>query len=432
MTQKLQPDHGHPLKTRLICAPVLWLIFWLATPGAHAGSVGTALAKGTGEGISRAEAVQNALVEACGSAFGESVRAEMVSASRSLAQRTSGEGTKTSITREINEVVQRRIATSDNTPVLGYQVDDARPSGNGLWTATVTMRYAVYESKIPKNERRNLVVLAEGDASASNFASAVQQGLVSSRRFNVLERGEGVAFFDESQFLLSASAARGERARLGHAEGADYLVVTKVTNVRVFQTAPRINSLTGDVAVTNVLSAEFEVKVLEFSSRRVKWSRTGPLQLEDASGLPPDPAAMLASAGAGLAQSLSKQITDAIYPLRIIRPAGIYGSINQGAGVVEIGDTYDVFQLGADLRDPQSGESLGRAENWIGQAVVRHVKPKYSDIQMVSGSLNASGAEYLARAIDAAGVAKAAERAQVQEKVRETREMTDIFLRRPQ
>jgi hypothetical protein len=401
----------------------------IASVNSWAGSVKPALESGTGEGLSRGEAVQNALIEACGKAFGESIRADFTSRKVSLATRSTETGTSTAMMRELNEVISRKVATSDNTPVLGFEVSDAHPTGNGLWVATVNMRYATYQSTIPTNDRRTLVVRAEGDPAAVSFAQALQQGLVSSRRFNVLERDEDMAFATEEQFIVSGDAKRGERARLGGGEGADYLVLARLNNVRVFQTAPKVNSLTGEVSVKGVLSAEYDVKVMEFTSRRVKWVRTGPLQIEDASGLPPDPSTLISTYGNELALQLGRQITDAIYPMRLMNPAGATASINQGEGVVQIGDLLDIFLLGEKMIDPQSGESLGRSETWVGRAIVQEAKPKFSTIRMTEGSLGLAGGDYLARAVNVEGSARANARAAEGAKVQATRQMTDHFLR---
>lgn len=58
--------------------------------------------------------------------------------------------------------------------------------------------------------------------------------------------------------------------------------------------------------------------------------------------------------------------------------------INKGSeqGVVQ-GDTYLVYALGPELKDPETKESLGRLEVVRGRAVVQHVQEKVSTLESI-------------------------------------------------
>jgi hypothetical protein len=70
--------------------------------------------------------------------------------------------------------------------------------------------------------------------------------------------------------------------------------------------------------------------------------------------------------------------------------------LNRGEGSVQQGEKYDVFLMGEDLLDPQSGESLGALEVEVGKGTITNVKPKFSFLKMETGSLD-SKSDYILR-----------------------------------
>ena len=52
---------------------------------------------------------------------------------------------------------------------------------------------------------------------------------------------------------------------------------------------------------------------------------------------------------------------------------------NRGAGTdVEVGDEYNVYALGEEMVDPDTGEKLGSEEVLVGKMTVVEVSPKFS------------------------------------------------------
>jgi hypothetical protein len=84
-----------------------------------------------------------------------------------------------------------------------------------------------------------------------------------------------------------------------------------------------------------------------------------------------------------IAQEMSGQIAnrmvDVIYPARILAVTGPQATINRGDGTgIAQGQIWDVYALGEELIDPDTGESLGQTEIMVGKVRINRVTPKFS------------------------------------------------------
>jgi len=76
-----------------------------------------------------------------------------------------------------------------------------------------------------------------------------------------------------------------------------------------------------------------------------------------------------------------------LFPLKIIKITGDKVYINRGAGVsFKVGDILTVMAQGEGLVDPDTGESLGSAEEEVGRVEVATVQKKFSTAKIVSGA----------------------------------------------
>jgi hypothetical protein len=75
---------------------------------------------------------------------------------------------------------------------------------------------------------------------------------------------------------------------------------------------------------------------------------------------------------------------DVIYPAKILIRRDNIVTINrgEGGGVAE-GDIFNVFTQGEELKDPDTGEVLGREEVKVGKVKITQVNPKTSQAEIV-------------------------------------------------
>ena len=348
----------------------------------------------TAEGLSRDEAVQAALVSAAGQAFGIRLNAQSTSASLA-AEATTNQGHENVYLSVLNKEVTQRVNSPNNSPILGYSID--RISQNGAsWQATVTLRYAKFEQLGAKSDRRSMIVVTQEKRFRDLLINNIEQALVGSRRFDVLNRENQALFDQEKAFVTGSDAAMAEVARLGQAGGADYLVVASFPSMSISNNQRETIRLTGEVLVQSSVSGSVSVEVIEFASRKLKWSGTEKFgaTYKDATAVGSQALNRLVSKAS---VKLVDQLVEAIYPIRVAKVMSKnMAVINRGSSSIKKGQSFVMFLMGEEIKDPQSGESLGALEIEIGNATVVNTNPKYSVVKLNGGEFEA-GADYIAR-----------------------------------
>ncbi|OWT77337.1 MULTISPECIES: hypothetical protein [unclassified Achromobacter] len=360
-----------------------------------------------GQGMSRDDAIQNALVNAAGQAFGVRLSAQF--GTQTIAADGSVDNQDHSaVMNVLNKNIQQVLNAPQNAPILGYDVNNAAENPGHGWEASVTLRYAKYERLGSDSNRRSVVVVSSSRQFRQQLIQGISQSLVGTRRFDVLNRENDQLFQNEKDFILGDAAANPEIARLSQASGADYLVVAQLQNLGVSNNQRETIAMTGEVLVNSAASGTLQLQVIEFASRKVKWvgsQRFG----GNYAGATSVGAGALAGLISGASDKLVARMIDAIYPMQVIKVMGDTAIVNRGEGGISAGETFAVFQVGEELRDPQSGESLGPIETEVGLGRVTEVKPKFSFLKMASGTLT-EGASYIVRKTDKRPMAAAAAR----------------------
>jgi hypothetical protein len=340
-----------------------------------------------GTGLTQQQAVQSALVNAASQAFGVQLQAYTAVQGVSVDASVNGQDDSVFLS-SINKQVQQQLNTPSNSPILGYTIDQTFPSGETGWEAVVTLRYAAYEKLGAPSDRRTVVVTTQDKRNRNLLLTNVEQSLIGSRRFDVLSRSNQALFEHEKSFVESDDAAQIEVARLGQAAGADYLVIVQLQNFGVSNNQQEVIRMTGEVLVQSSVSGALKLEVVEFSSRKVKWSGS-----EKFGATYKGASAVGSGALNGLISTAANKLVDrmvaAIYPVRVVKVMGNVAVLNRGEGGLAKGERYDVFLMGDDLVDPQSGESLGALEIEVGTGTVTDVKPKFAFLKMDSGELQA-------------------------------------------
>ena len=234
------------------------------------------------------------------------------------------------------------------------------------------------------------------------FRSSVEALLTQGRRFGVLDRSRPDVYEAEKQLLQSGDAGPGERARLGKVLGADYLLYGVIDRVVVEDQSKTIE-ITGERKNRLVGLAEIRFSVLATATRQVKWSSSIAMDRVFPARIHPEAAA--AAVLQGVAAAMVDELTENIYPPKVtavVAPGQFV--VNRGGKTVAPGDLFEVFVLGEQLIDPDTGESLDRIEMSVGIAQILVVKPKYSVAELISGSAELSrGMVLRRRVVDAGG-----------------------------
>jgi|GEM_PF-1116745 hypothetical protein len=365
----------------------------MAWASAHA-QVTEATLTADGSGMSRDEAIAAALANAAGQAFG--IRLDGSTMSMSLgAETVFNDQTETAMVSAVNRVVTQSINSPVNSPILGYTVDQVSQGLADTWDATVTLRYAKFQALGAESDRRSVIVVTSEKRYADLLVDTVSESLVASRRFDVLNRRNEQLFEAEKAFILGGDAATTEVARLSQASGADYMIVADLQGLSIRNNMQETIRMTGEVLVKSAVSGTLRLQVIEFASRKVKWSSSQKFgaTYEGVSSIGSGTLTRLIS---DAASKLMGNLVSSIYPIRVVKVMGDIAIINRGEGSTAVGETYAVFLMGEDLVDPQSGESLGALEVEAGVGKITEVKPKFSFLKMSGAPLDPQG-QYIVR-----------------------------------
>ena len=242
-------------------------------------------------------------------------------------------------------------------------------------TCEVLLRVSVPVYKSPGlslDKRRKLVVAPFEGENGELFSNNLQSAFVQTRRFAILDRQHNSEYAAEKRLLLSEDTALKEKMRLGQVLGMDYLVVGSVSfRDDSYETE---SSFTGERSYVEDIVSEINYKVINLATRQVKWQDNViiPSNIQD-------PAS---------AHAIARDITSAIYPIKIVSNQNDNVVLNQGGTSVQIGEVFDIFELGEKLIDPYTKESLGREERYVGKVKIVKVTSKVSYAAVIEGELS--------------------------------------------
>jgi len=370
---------------------VLALIF---THQVHA-QVVEATERATATGNSKRQAIEAAVVQASGQAFGMTVSA--VTSTSDSTTITGGESAGSSkFLTKVNDQVQQKVKSPTNNPITGYSVDSLKQLPNSLWEATVTIKYAKFKAIGQKSDRRSMVVITNEQKYKELLVGDFSKALVGSRRFDVLNRENQNLFEKEKAFITGGDAAKAEVARLGQATGADYLVIVNLQGLNVANDRRERIAMTGETLVSSAASGTVSVEVIEFASRKLKWTGSEKFSATY-SGVTSVSNGNLSTLISGASDKLVNQLVASIYPIEVVKILSKnMAVINRGSNSVKEGQKLTIYLKGEELTDKQSGESLGALEIKIGKGKVVDTNPKYSTIQLEGGDFDQS-ASYIVR-----------------------------------
>ena len=347
-----------------------------------------------GSGTTQSKAIADALMEAIFRIYGVRVAADTQTSIFST------RSNDTSIlSAKIRRVMSRQSLPNKRNELLGYDVISSQRDADGLYSVTVQTKYSEYRVPGPNNKRRSLAVLnfpitpggylsEAGKGMPDSLSSRLEALLTQSRQFSVLDRARGDIYAMERQLLQSGDVSTAERSRLGKVVGADYIVYGKILPVSIERIDKSI-AISGEHKVHTVVTVSVEFRVIAVATRQIKWSSKVVAKHVIVSTQPNQ--AVDAALGEA-AELIFKELTENIYPPKISKVLAANRFIlNRGGVSVENGMQFEVFDLGENIVDPYTGESLGQVESFVGLANIVEIKPKYSVAKLEAGAFIKEG-----------------------------------------
>lgn len=227
----------------------------------------------------------------------------------------------------------------------------------------------------------------------NEFTNQLNEFLVRSRKFNVLNRTDMNRIMDENKLTESEWAQPGQEQRVGKLLVADYLVTGNINRLE-FNLIKQDIKITGETAPRLVATFKTQYRITEVATgkmvaagqitevlRSADVRREVPVQ-ERRDWTMSDYKDMLFNKAA---VRVGNDVLAGIYPVKIASVDGSEVIINRGDGAgMAQGQIYSVFNVGEAVIDPDTGENLGSAERKIAEISVTTVNPKFSKARIIS------------------------------------------------
>lgn len=212
------------------------------------------------------------------------------------------------------------------------------------------------------------------------------------RKLRVVSRDKDViADIREEQQFAESDLAKGDAAATGALSNAHYLILPKVQDFKFYRSAtalPNFDSkyrrqdsglLQLTVQMVNTTSGQVEA-TFDLSSKFATASQI----VNSKAGVPNS--THFTEMAKDVAAQLADQFVAAVFPMKVVqRTRRNQVVINRGAdGGMEMGETLEVFYAGEELIDPDTGKSLGSAEEFVGTVEVVRINPKVTYAKVVS------------------------------------------------
>jgi len=349
-----------------------------------------------GSGMTRNEAIKDALINAVGQVKGLDISAKKI-LSKKIREVHLSVNESDSSSVKVSDLTNGNIRSLTKGFIKSYRVLSVNRISSNEFEAEVRAYFTKYKSPghNPRN-RRSLAVLpfeyknsytiygmsVNGKELSNRITQSIINKITQTRKFTILDRQNSKYYQFEKSFLKSGDTDPVELARLGKRLGADYFIIGQILDFAV-NNETSSNYYTGQTSSKNSAFVTVAYRILNIPTQQIKWSDTIDIEFEAPNANRAE--SLIVKIGDKVAQVLVDQIIFNIYPPKIVKVSGKNAIVNMGGNVLHRGDRFKVFALGSKLYDPYTKESLGREEIEIGEVEITAVKPKVSYAKVVLG-----------------------------------------------
>jgi curli biogenesis system outer membrane secretion channel CsgG len=296
-----------------------------------------------------------------------------------------------------SQAFAERIITQSKGLVSTFKVVQMTPPPGGSGAYSVDIEASIAKFKGPADSGKIKIVVAPlrsekqvfdiggRQVPANEVLASIRQQIIDALsqtgRFSILDRQFEGELQNEMNMISSGKAVNTDFAKLGQALSADLVWIGVVNDlayikqVRKLQTSDReLVSYSGGWSVSQ--------RMINLTTRQILQSNT--LQ-----GTPPPIAPTTlgvkfdeTSTLKGIQSEIVKKAAEAIllrtFPISIVERDGNNVVLSQGGQAVSESGRYRIFLQGKEIKDPQTGQSLGNMESLCCDVVINRVTPNLS------------------------------------------------------
>ncbi len=250
----------------------------------------------------------------------------------------------------------------------------------------VAIKKAKIADSVSSSARKHLnldKLLAEMEAS-----------FLATRKFDVVSRNKGTmeAIREEQQFADSDLSA-GNAAESGAMQNADFLIIPEIHRFVFYAKTNKVPNLQSKYFRRDYGTLEINAQIVDTKTGQIKTTfsmkdsfSTKERMVNRSGGVPSKK--YFSDLAKGVSAQMADQFIATVFPVKIISVKGGDVYLNRGQdGGLKKGDVLNVYYKGEELIDPDTGESLGSAEEYIGKIKVSRVNPKFTIANIVKDKL---------------------------------------------
>lgn len=288
-----------------------------------------------------------------------------------------------------------QIVTNSNGLVSSFEVVSLIPPGKSGDQFTVQIKAKIAKFKGPADTGKVKIVvmplrsdrptfnIGGNQIPAEQILGPVKQKIIDALsqngRFTVLDRDFGAEVQGELGMITSGQTSNIDMAKLSQALSADIVWVGTVNtlayekNVRKLQTSDRdLVSFSGSWSISQRLVNLATRQIMAADTLNGDFPKVGPTTL----GASINEANTLNDLTASIAKKATNAIMMKTFPISIVQIDGDTAVLSQGQGALQPNTKYKVYLLGKELKDPQTGQSLGNSKSECCEILVNNVDSK--------------------------------------------------------
>jgi curli biogenesis system outer membrane secretion channel CsgG len=294
--------------------------------------------------------------------------------------------------RSYNVLEEKQIDENTYEVTLQVSVYDYAARGQ-----TGRVKIALMPAKTQQDNYGFLNQIISGDTLSSLFSQRLVAGLTQTNKFAVLDRESIDDFVREKDMLFSFDAPLGEQAKLAETLGSDYLLAGTITQAQI-EKIERYLPAANYTARKFKARFNFDYRLIDSATKQVVLASNAKKYLEDEqvrrladeqSPLEWNPAQVRDAFISLVANDVTAAIIDRVYPITV---AAVQENgqviINQGGQRMKTGMLLDVFTMGKEVFDNDTGESLGSIESHVATLEIQKVAHTLSAAKVVAGDVS--------------------------------------------
>jgi curli biogenesis system outer membrane secretion channel CsgG len=252
--------------------------------------------------------------------------------------------------------------------------------------------------------------------------------IVNTRKFEVVERERMESIIKEQTLIEQGATKADDGPKAGNLKSACYVIYGSVLSLGMDAASGTVGDVTASRSAAKVeiqLSfANAETGKILALKEVIATESKGGLSASGSSASGNMEDQLVESAVRKAAKRVTEELLALVFPSKIIGIDASSVMVNVTQEQTEIGARYEVYDVGEELVDPDTGDSLGAQESRVGEIEVIRSKPKYAEAKPIGGlKIEALAKGMIVRPVDKAVKAKeAAER-----KTKRTQEFENKF-----